>query len=598
MPEQQRGGELDGLRLALINNRMEGVVRAMMNTLLRTSRSAILNTARDFSCCIVSAGDELLAMAESLPIHVMSGPDLMARVMKDSGPELRRGDAFLNNSPYHGNSHAADWTVLVPVVDDEGAHRYTVLAKAHLADCGNAVPTTYVADARDVYEEGALIYPCVKVQEDYRDREDILRLAEIRIRVPELWHGDFLALLGAARIGERHLLGMIGELGDRTLRAYEAQWFDYSEQRMRAAIGAMPGGSIVREANHDPIPSLPEGVRVTVGVSVDPDAERIEVDLTDNPDCLPCGLNLTEATSKTAAMMGVFTAIGARGEVVPPNAGSFRRLTVHQRENCIVGIPRHPFSCSAGTTNLSEIVGNCVAAAIAELGEGVGMAETGRAQPPSTAVISGHDPRPNGGPFVNQLMLAATAGSAGPQADGWLTTLGLGAAGFLLRDSVEIDEMKYPIRVHEQRLAPDTEGAGRHRGAPGARVEIAPVGTTLEAIYLSDGTYNAARGVRGGHDAEVAQGRRRAPDGTESDELGTYVHLTLEPGERLVSVCAGGGGYGPPTERDPTRVAKDVREGWISRERARDVYGVVFDPDSGGPDLEATVTLRARIEDG
>src|SRR5436190_14178894 len=101
--------------MAVLANRLEGIVVSMMNTLVRTGRSGVLNTARDFSCCILSADDELLAMAESLPIHVMSGPDLMAKVMKDFHPDFRRGDAFLNNSPYHGNSHAADYSILVPV---------------------------------------------------------------------------------------------------------------------------------------------------------------------------------------------------------------------------------------------------------------------------------------------------------------------------------------------------------------------------------------------------------------------------------------------------------------------------------------------------
>ena len=63
-----------------------------------------------------------------------------------------------------------------------------------------------------------------------------------------------------------------------------------------------------------------------------------------------------------------------------------------------------------------------------------------------------------------------------PQADGWLTILGIGAAGFLMRDSVEIDEMKYPMLVTEQRIIPDSEGAGRFRGSPGAYVEYGPVG--------------------------------------------------------------------------------------------------------------------------
>ena len=124
----------DGVRLAILNKRFESVVRKMANTLLRTGRSGVLNSGRDFSCCIVTADDELLAAAESLPIHVLSGPDLMARAMRTFHPELRAGDAFLHNSPYHGCSHPADHTLLVPVIDDAGRHRFTVQAKAHQAD--------------------------------------------------------------------------------------------------------------------------------------------------------------------------------------------------------------------------------------------------------------------------------------------------------------------------------------------------------------------------------------------------------------------------------------------------------------------------------
>jgi N-methylhydantoinase B len=565
------------LELALLSNRFEGISRAMMNTLLRTARSAILNTARDFSCCILTAGDEMLAMAESLPIHVMSGPDLIARYLKEMHPVLRRGDAFLHNSPYHGNSHAADWCVVVPVIDDDGRHRYTVLAKAHLADCGNAVPSTYIADAKDVYNEGALIFPCVKVQDEYESREDVLRMARVRIRVPELWYGDFLALLGAARIGERRLLELMDEVEQPALECFERDWFAYSEQRMIAAIRKMPAGTVRRTGRHDPIPGMPDGVPVNVDVAVDPVEATIHVDLRDNLDCQPCGLNLTEATARTAAMMGVFTGLGT---VVPPNAGSFRRLRVHLRENCVVGVPRHPTSCSAATTDLSELTAGLVALALGDLGEGFGLAQIGRAQPASMAVISGTDPRPSGGPFVNQLILAVTGGSGGPSSDGWLTILGIGAAGFLYRDSVEIDEMKYPIVVHEQRIVPDSEGAGRFRGSPGALVEFGPLdGCELDLIYLSDGTFNASEGVRGGGSGGKASQRRRAADGSLSDELGSYAQLRLRAGERIVGHTCGGGGYGPPHLREIARVVADVAEGWITRSRAYDAYGVRVDCD-------------------
>ena len=125
--------DTDGAKLAIMSNRLEGISRKMANTLLRTGRSGVLNLARDFSCCIVTADHQLLASAESLPIHVLSGPDMMARSMVQFHPKLKRGDAFLHNSPYRGCSHPADHTLLVPVMDDEGRHRFTVLAKAHQA---------------------------------------------------------------------------------------------------------------------------------------------------------------------------------------------------------------------------------------------------------------------------------------------------------------------------------------------------------------------------------------------------------------------------------------------------------------------------------
>ena len=214
---------MDGVRLAVLNNRLQGVARAMQNTLARTGRSGVLNTARDFSCCILTAEAELLATAESLPIHVMSGPDLMAARIRLLHPDLRRGDAFLHNSPYHGNSHAADHCLIVPVIDDDGVHRFTVLGKAHQADCGNALPTTYHAAARDVYEEGALIFDAVRVQRDYEDIDDVIRMCRLRIRVPEQWWGDYLALVGAVRIGERRLLELGAEVGWERTRAVLAR---------------------------------------------------------------------------------------------------------------------------------------------------------------------------------------------------------------------------------------------------------------------------------------------------------------------------------------------------------------------------------------
>lgn len=591
MTDIENPSRFDGLRLALINNRMEAVVNAMTNTLQRTARSAIMNMARDFSCGILTADDDLLTVAESLPCHTFRGPDLQARYMKEWHPDMAKGDAFLANSPYHGNSHAADWCVLMPVIDDAGVHHFTVFAKAHVADCGNSIPTTFYATAKDVYQEGALIFPCSKVQSRYVINQDFVRECKVRLRVPDMWHGDFLAILGAARIGERRLLELVGEMGSDTLRSFSSAWFDYSEQQMAEAISDLPAGSVRVSLMHDPVPGAPDGLPVNADIEVDPAQGRIIVDLTDNLDCQPIGLNLTESTATSNTMAGIFSSLA---RLVPPNAGSFRRLDIRLRENCMVGIPRHPFSCSTATTNLAETVGKAVAMGLAELGDGFGMAEIGKCLPPAMAVISGNDPREGRGPFVNFLSLLVTNGAGAPKADGWLTVIGVGVAGLQMHDSVEVDEMKYPIEIKAQQIITDSEGAGRFRGAPGAYVEYGPVDTKLEIIYTSDGTHNAPRGVRGGHEGACAQQYKRLRDGS-LEVLPNFTQLVLEPGETVVSMCTGGGGYGRPDERDPALVLKDVREGWISEQRAKDVYCVAF-ASNGAVDDQATSQLRSAAQ--
>src|SRR5262249_41876432 len=178
------------VRMAILASRFQTIVRRMANTLFRTARSGVLNSGHDFSCVVLTADCRLVAAAESIPIHVMIGPDIIARYVAEMHPQLRRGDAFLHNSPYHRKSHPADHCLVVPIIDYAGQLRFWAVAKAHQADCGNSRPTTYVGDARDVYEEGALIFPAVQIQRDYQDIGDVIRMCRARIRIPEQWWGD------------------------------------------------------------------------------------------------------------------------------------------------------------------------------------------------------------------------------------------------------------------------------------------------------------------------------------------------------------------------------------------------------------------------
>ncbi|MGH3042445.1 MAG: hydantoinase B/oxoprolinase family protein, partial [Gaiellaceae bacterium] len=485
-PQAETGtNRLDPVLLAILSNRLDAIVREMTNTLFRTGRSAVLNTAKDFSCSVVTPDNELLATVEGLQVHVF-GTGLQTEWMTRFHPDLAEGDAFLHNDPYLGNTHTADHTILVPVFVD-GAHLFTACAKAHQADCGNSQPSTYMPFARDAYEEGGLIFPCVRIQRGYEDVGDLVRMCQQRIPVPDVWYGDYLAALGAARVGERRLKELVEKYGVDKIRAFIREWLDYSERRMVEAVRELPRVSLTSSAVHDPLPGLPDGIPIDVAVEVDPDEAVIDVDLRDNVECVPAGVNLSQACSLAGAIIGVFNCLDPE---VPRNAGSFRRLRVHLRENCVVGIPRFPFSCSMATTNVVNRLINATQTAFAAIGDGFGLAEGGTSMGVGFSVVSGRDARRDGAPYVNQLILGNNGGPASPDCDGWITYALPDCAASVYHDSVEIIEHKYPLLVRSARLVPDSGGAGRFRGAPASEVVFGPTNHPLTIHYFGDGDAN------------------------------------------------------------------------------------------------------------
>ncbi len=585
--------DIDPILMAVLANRLNAIVREMSNTLLRTARSAVLAVVRDFSCSIVTGDNRLLCPGEGLPVHIF-GSSLQSQSMCDLHPDLAPGDAFLHNDPYLGNTHAADHMVMAPVYVD-GVHLFTACAKAHQADCGNSIPSTYHAYARDIYEEGALIFPCVRVQKNYRDVEDIIRMCKRRIRVPEQWYGDYLAEIGAARIGERRLIELTRRYGMETIQAFIEAWFAYSERRMVDAIGKMPGGKLSNTTTYDPLPPvLPDGLPIRVDIEVDPKAGYIDVDLTHNADNMAFGLNESVACAISNAMCGVFNCMDPD---VPHNAGSFARVRVHLREGCITGIPKFPHSCSMATTNIGDRLVNVTQSAFAAIGEGHGMAEGAIGMGAGAAVISGLDWRRNG-PFINQEWLLTNGGPATPETDGWLNYGLPVAAGLMYRGSVEVDESKYPILVKQLRVIAGGGGAGRMRGAPGSEIVYGPRHDPMMVVVSCDGQVFPPQGVRGGQSGPAAGTFKIFQDGRE-EKLPGVVACELAPGEWIRGVDAGGGGYGNPLERDPARVLRDVLERWETLQRAHEVYGVVLTGELADHSLQvdeaATLALRRRL---
>lgn len=583
----------DPVLLAVLSNRIDSICREMTNTLLRTGRSTVLSVARDFSCSIVTGDHQLLGAADGMPVHVF-GSDRLTRSIDELHDDIVEGDAFLHNDPYRGNTHAADHTIVVPVFYG-GEVLFYVCAKAHQADCGNSLPTTYMPGAKDVYEEGALLFPGVRVQRDNTDVPDIIRMCKMRIRHPEQWYGDYLAALGAARIGERRLVELLDKYSAAVVRDFVEEWFDYSERLFVSAVGRMPAREISVQRRHDPFPNLPDGVPVNMKISLRPEEGRIEIDLRDNIDCVPSGLNQSETCAINNALTGV---LNSMGQSVPCNAGMFRRVKVYLRENCVVGIPIFPTSVSMATTNLGDRLVNAGQSAVAEAADGFGLAEGGSSMGPGLGVISGSDPR-RGDPFVNELVLGSNGGPGSPWSDGWVNYGSPVIAGMMYRDSVEIDEQKYPILVRSLELLEDTAGAGEFRGGPAQRVVYGPRLDSLTVVYNIDGSVYPPAGVKGGAQGTRASAAKITRSG-QFEELPAVGVERIEPGEWIVGVGNSGGGYGDPLLRDPHRVLVDVREGFVSKAAARSVYGVIFNGAQNiqglSVDEAATKNLRVTMQ--
>jgi N-methylhydantoinase B len=582
---------IDPMLMAVLASRLEAIIREMSNTVMKASRSAVIKNARDMSCGLLTYDHRLICVEEAMPIHV-SALDLTTRPITALFDDIAEGDAFFNNSPYLGVTHHADMTVCTPVFLD-GEPLFWTLSRSHHADVGAPEPSTYLPYAAEVYQEG-VHFPCVRVQRDYKDLEDVLRIGWHKIRVPKIWYGDFKAQVGACRIGERRLKELAARYGTATIKAFVEAWMAYGERRAIAAIRQLKGGTYVYDTAHDPVPGVADqGVPVRAKVTVDPKAGQITVDLRDNPDCVPGGINLSEATATGSCLIGVFYNLDPS---IPHNAGSASRVRILLRDGCVVGRPTFPAGTSVATTNVNDRLINAVQCAFSRMGEPHGLAEGGGDFSAGLGVIAGVETR-KGKPFpyVNQLCVGLSGGPGLHGHDGWLTYEAPNGGGVLVLDSIEIDESMYPVLLEERRVGLDTMGAGRWNGAPATQGAYRSLSGDMSVAYCSDGDTNVAKGVLGGLAAAVAGNWRRSRN-NEREPLPSFHIAMLKEGEAIEYRSCAGGGYGDPRQRDPARVARDVNRRWLSAERAEQTYGVALRLAANGIDYEVdearTGTLR------
>ena len=490
-------------------------------------------------------------------MHVI-GMESSPRRSTELHPDLTEGDAFLHNDPYLGNTHPADHVILVPVFW-EGRHVFTAAAKAHQADCGNAQPTTYMPYARDVYEEGSLIFPAVQVQRDYRDIDDVIRMCRRRIRVPDQWYGDYLAMVGAARIGEARLKELVRQVRRRHAR------------RVRGGVvrllRAPHGPRDLEDARrHDRRRGDARPVRAGAGRHPDPRLDhdrsrggddRGRPDATTSTAC-PAGVNESRTCALNNCMTGIFNSIDPD---IPHNAGTLPAREGEAARELRRRHPALPALVLGGDDERRRAAGrNDPADDRRRLGRLRPRRGRVRRSGPASRSSPGTDWRKDDS-AVREPEVPRLAGRARRR-----RARRLGHLRQRRHERPDVPRQRRDRRAevpdpHPRDPRPRRlRGAGRRRGAPGTRVTFGP------KRDRDDGGLRhrrlpppAARAPRA-----AARPRRRSrsrcrADGDE-EQLDPIAQVVLEPGELLGHLLSGGGGYG-----DPRRARARAR----ARRRAR-----------------------------
>jgi N-methylhydantoinase B len=573
---------VDPITFSVMLGRFNSIVEEMTLTLEHSAWTSILALCRDFSCAVYDVRCRQISMYDALPIHTTSLHVVLAEIARTFEGDIRDGDVYLCNDPYRGNTHVGDLVTAAPVFV-EGDHQFWSVTKGHQMDTGAFVPSSVTAAARNVWQEGLQIPP-IKLVEAGGLRADILDLYLANMRYRELLHGDLLAQLASVEKGRQRLIELCGEYGHAETLRYVDALIDYADRRMAAELRAMPDGVFEGEGwiDSDGVDQLDLPIKVRVTKRDD----RVTVDFTGSAAQAPGGVNGSLATTMATAAIPFLYYVDPD---IPHNHGCIRHIDVIAPEGTIVNA-RYPASTSCATAIPSDCmhdaINRAMTAAIPERVPAGGTKQSNLVQ------CSGLDPV-TGEAWGVMLFNGTGGGGAARDADGWPLFESIDGLGAVKAQSVEQVELLYPLLVEQMEIEPDSMGLGTWIGGPGTRLVVRSLAGEMECVIFGDGVSNPPHGAVGGTPGHG--GGAYVLD--ESTGLRRFLSATgavrVAEGEVWVGVSTGGGGYGDPLGRPCEDVRDDVRDGIVSRDRARALYGVVL--REGAIDAQATEAARDEL---
>jgi N-methylhydantoinase B len=587
---------MDRITYEIVRNALYAIAREMKIAMMHTAGSPIIHSGGDASAAIFDAQMQLVAQGNDIPTMLGSAVVSTKVSVEAIGVEnLRPGDVIISNDVYlGGGNHQPDVQFTRPVFFEGEIIAYT-MTRGHWVDIGGTSPGSFTPVTWDIHAEGIRIPPVLIYRND-APVEDMVRLITRNTRDADNRLLDIKAQYSGTFVGDRRLSELARKYGKAAVAEAMRESLNYSERLMRSEIAAIPDGVYYGEDLVEPVQAegWPDDL-IPIKVKITKSGEEIEFDYTGTAKQVRGGINCPLAVTYNSTW---FTVKAITDPSIPINQGCYRPIKVICPEGTLLNCV-YPASVVSGNTETSPRVIDMLLSALAPAVPKRVVAQSHDAA--CSGIFGGADPveervRTMRRRYVSQLDIHAGGFGARPDKDGINAIRVL--VGNTGSQSVEQIEHNVPLTVEKWEIAADTGGAGRFRGGGASeriyRVEFDEATLTV----IAERGRVAPKGLFGGLEGALFHSSVTHPDGSV-DRLGAKgAFLVVHKGDRVAIQPAGSGGYGGPLEREPQRVLDDVLDGYVSKDAARESYGVVLAPDGRSVDADATARLRQTLGQG
>ncbi len=566
--------EFQTIRNQVMWDRLINVVEEQARTMMRVAFSAVVREAGDLSAGVFNPKGELLAQAVTgTPGHINSMARAVKHFMDVISPDtMKPGDAYITNDPWKSTGHLFDFTVCTPTF-----HKGKLVAffscTAHVADIGGNGPDP---SSRDVFAEGLFI-PIMPLCIQGELNAWFMNLLRANSREPDKLEGDVYALVACNETGADRLTRMMDEYGMDSLDELSAYILETSDRTMREAIAKLPRGEWKTTLKID---GFDEPLDLATTLKID--GETIDIDFTGTSPVSKYGINCPMYYTDA------YTSFGVKCLVAPHlanNAAVLARIRISAPEGCIVNAPfPSPVTARAVIGQmLPDAAFNCFAKAMPDAVPASGTGASWSLRVAGGPGVTGELSR-KATSFMSQNFQSGGMGGH-PHHDGMSATAYPSGVKAI---AIEVVEAITPLVFWKRELRADSGGPGRYRGGLGQSVEVENREDASFALFpMFQCMRYPAGGRNGGRDG--AAGTLELGSGKPIEGRGRQI---IPAGDRLYVEMPGGGGFGDPLERDPKAVLKDVVNGYVSAQKAKELYRVVVTPDHT-VDEAATQALRA-----